>query len=145
MKIALVEEMRRIDKMAAGTYGIDELLLMENAGRAAADALTGLLGEVAGRAVCVLAGSGNNGGDAYAAARHLLSRGAKVAIYAVGNAEHLPPAARKNLEICKLLGIPIRSLREERDWEKLRIYLRLAEGVLDGILGTGVKLSLIHI
>lgn len=139
MKIALVEEMRRIDKMAEETYGIDELLLMENAGRAAADALTGLLGDVQGRAVCVLAGSGNNGGDAYAAARHLLSRGAKVAVYSVGNAEHLQPAAKKNLEICKKLGIPIRSLKEDRDWEKLRIYLRLAEGVLDGILGTGVK------
>ena len=57
MKIALAEEMRRIDKMAADTYGIDTLLLMENAGRAAADALTGVLGEVAGRTVCVLAGS----------------------------------------------------------------------------------------
>ena len=139
MKIALVEEMRRIDKLAEETYGMDALLLMENAGRAAADALTGLLGEVQGRAVCVLAGSGNNGGDAYAAARHLLSRGAKVAIYAVGNTDHMSPATRKNLEICKRLGIPIRTLKEERDWEKLRIYLRLAEGVLDGVLGTGAK------
>ena len=39
MKIALTEEMRRIDKMAAEMFGIDALLLMENAGRAAADAL----------------------------------------------------------------------------------------------------------
>ena len=139
MKIALAEEMRRIDKMAADTYGIDTLLLMENAGRAAADALTGVLGEVAGRTVCVLAGSGNNGGDAYAAARHLLSRGAKVAIYAVGNAEHLTSAAKNNLEICRKLGIPVRALEQDRDWEKLRIYLRLADGVLDGILGTGIK------
>ncbi len=140
MKIALVDEMRRIDKLAAETYGIDELLLMENAGRAAADALTGLLGEeVHGRTVCVLAGSGNNGGDAYAAARHLFSRGAKVAIYFVGNAEHLKPAAKNNLEICRKLGLPVRGLTQERDWEKLRIYLRLADGVLDGILGTGVK------
>ncbi len=54
MKIALTEEMRRIDKMAAEMFGIDALLLMENAGRAAADALTGLLGEVQGRTVCVL-------------------------------------------------------------------------------------------
>ena len=35
MKIALTEEMRRIDKMAAEMFGIDALLLMENAGRAA--------------------------------------------------------------------------------------------------------------
>lgn len=139
MKIALAEEMRRIDKMAAEVYGIDELLLMENAGRAAADALTGLLGEVQGRTVCALAGGGNNGGDAYAAVRHLLSRGAKVAIYAAGNIDHLGPAAKTNYEICKKLGVPIRFLKEERDWEKLRIYLRLADGVLDGILGTGLK------
>ncbi|MBO4852963.1 MAG: NAD(P)H-hydrate dehydratase [Schwartzia sp.] len=139
MRIALAEEMRRIDKMAAEVYGIDELLLMENAGRAAADALTGLLGEIADRTVCVLAGSGNNGGDAYAAARHLWSRGARIAIYSVGNAEHMKPATKKNLEICQKLGIPVRPITAERDWEKLRIYLRLADGVLDGILGTGVK------
>lgn len=139
MKIALTEEMRRIDKMAAEMFGIDALLLMENAGRAAADALTGLLGEVQGRTVCVLAGSGNNGGDAYAAARHLFSRGAKLAIYTVGNAEHSSDATRKNLAICKKLGILVRPLTEEREWEKLRIYLRLSDGVLDGILGTGVK------
>ena len=139
MKIALAEEMRRIDKMAEEMYGIDASLLMENAGRAAADALTGLLGDVQGRTVCVLAGSGNNGGDAYAAARHLFSRGAKLAIYTVGNAEHSSDATRKNLAICKKLGILVRPLAEERDWEKLRIYLRLSDGVLDGILGTGVK------
>lgn len=139
MRIALAEEMRRIDKMAAEVYGIDELLLMENAGRAAADALTGLLGEIADRTVCILAGSGNNGGDAYAAARHLWSRGARIAIYSVGNAEHMKAATKKNLEICQKLGIPVRPITAERDWEKLRIYLRLADGVLDGILGTGVK------
>ena len=33
MKIALTEEMRRIDKMAAETYGIDTLLLMRAARR----------------------------------------------------------------------------------------------------------------
>ena len=139
MRIALAEEMRRIDKMAAEVYGIDELLLFVNAGRAAADALTGLLGEIADRTVCILAGSGNNGGDAYAAARHLWSRGARIAIYSVGNAEHMKAATKKNLEICQKLGIPVRPITAERDWEKLRIYLRLADGVLDGILGTGVK------
>ncbi len=139
MKIALVEEMRRIDKLAAEKYGIDELLLMENAGRAAADALTGLLGDVAGKTICVLAGSGNNGGDAYAATRHLLSRNAKIAIYTVGNIEHMSQATRTNREICERLGVTPRALADERDWEKLRIYLRLSDGVLDGILGTGVK------
>ena len=94
MKISTVDEMRRIDKLAAETYGLDATLLMENAGRAAADVMTEVMGTSAGKTVAVLAGSGNNGGDAYAAARHLLSRGAKVTIYAVGNAEHLPPARR---------------------------------------------------
>ena len=139
MKISTVDEMRRIDKLAAETYGLDATLLMENAGRAAADVMTEVMGTSAGKTVAVLAGSGNNGGDAYAAARHLLSRGAKVTIYAVGNAEHMKKATKLNRDICAKLGIPIRSLDKEHDWDKLRVFLCLADGVLDGILGTGAR------
>lgn len=138
MKIALVEEMRRIDRLAGELYGLDEPLLMENAGRAAADVMSEVMGQAAGRTVCVLAGGGSNGGDAYAAARHLLSRGAHVTVYALGRGAK-GEAAQKNRAICEKLGIPVRVLDKEHDWEKLRVFLRVADGVLDGILGTGAQ------
>ncbi len=55
--------------IAGGIAGID---LMENAGRAVADAASALL---QGRRVVIVAGPGNNGGDGFVAARLLAERG----------------------------------------------------------------------
>lgn len=139
MKIALAEEMRRIDTLATDQFGIPEEILMENAGRAVTGVVIETLGEVAGRTVCILAGPGNNGGDALAAARHLFNRGAVVRLVLAGDTENLSPAAALNYEICKKLGLSFQTLQTERDWEKLGILLRLADGVVDGLLGTGLK------
>ena len=48
--LATAEEMRRADRRATERYGVPSLLLMENAGRGAADALERVLGPVAGPA-----------------------------------------------------------------------------------------------
>ncbi|MBQ3971239.1 MAG: bifunctional ADP-dependent NAD(P)H-hydrate dehydratase/NAD(P)H-hydrate epimerase, partial [Selenomonadaceae bacterium] len=65
MKISLVDEMRAVDKKATEEFGIPELLLMENAGHQAAEAMESFLGGGLGKTICVLAGTGNNGGDAF--------------------------------------------------------------------------------
>lgn len=70
-------QMRRIDALATGEYGIPSLALMESAGRAVADAASG-------RRVLVVCGRGNNGGDGYVAARHLSARGAIVTLLEEG-------------------------------------------------------------
>jgi hydroxyethylthiazole kinase-like uncharacterized protein yjeF len=73
-------EMAEADRLtiAAGTPGI---ALMENAGRAVADAVSAVL---QGRRVVIVAGPGNNGGDGFVAARHLAERGYEVRVSFVG-------------------------------------------------------------
>ena len=93
MKIATSEEMRNIDRLASEDYGLPELLLMENAGHRAAQAMEHLLETVEGKTICVLAGSGNNGGDAFAAARYLHNMGAKIKIFLTCESDHLKPSA----------------------------------------------------
>jgi ADP-dependent NAD(P)H-hydrate dehydratase / NAD(P)H-hydrate epimerase len=139
MKIALVDEMKKIDKTAINEYGILELLLMENAGKETCKALDGLLHGLSGRTICVLAGTGNNGGDAFAAARHIANKGARTKIFMVGNPSHLTISAAKNRDIDVHMGIEVHLLDSEREWEKLQIVLRFADGVVDGVLGTGFK------
>ncbi len=143
MKISLVDEMREIDRKATQDYGIPELLLMENAGRRSAEAMEELLGGAEGKTVCVLAGSGNNGGDALAAARHLANHGAKVKVFLAGNPEHFTPSAEVNRDIVDKMGIEVQLLDGERALDRLRVFLkRFADGILDGVLGTGFRGSL---
>ena len=74
-------QMAQADRLtiAAGTPGIE---LMENAGRAVADAVSAVL---QGRRVVIVAGPGNNGGDGFVAARLLAERGYEVRVSFVGD------------------------------------------------------------
>jgi hydroxyethylthiazole kinase-like uncharacterized protein yjeF len=80
-------EMGEADRLtiAGGTPGIT---LMENAGRAVADAAVAR--HPPGTRVAVVAGPGNNGGDGFVAARMLAERGYRVRVHLIGN-----PAALK--------------------------------------------------
>ncbi|MDY6268457.1 MAG: NAD(P)H-hydrate dehydratase [Selenomonadaceae bacterium] len=138
MKISLVEEMRGIDAKAGREYGITELVLMENAGHRTAEAVVSLLGQAEGKSVIVLAGTGNNGGDAFAAARHLVNAGARVKIFLVGEPDHLAPSAARNRATDEKMGIEIYELTTDRAWDRLNVSLRFADIVVDGILGTGI-------
>jgi len=66
------DQVRDVDRRAIHDYGLPGVVLMENAGRGAAELLIGL--GIAGRVV-ICAGKGNNGGDGYVIARHLELRG----------------------------------------------------------------------
>src|ERR1700726_360961 len=64
------DEVRGIDARAADEFKIPTLVLMENAGRGAAEALRDHLADGPAR-VLILCGPGNNGGDGGVVARHL--------------------------------------------------------------------------
>ncbi len=82
-------ESARLD--AASTTPVTTL--MDRAGMAVALAAT-RMGAGYGTSVTVLAGPGNNGGDGYVAARHLLQRGADVVVEAFGEPREGTPAQR---------------------------------------------------
>ncbi len=99
------EEMAEFDRIAIEDYGIDELLLMENAGVAVARvARTMLSGNVEGRKVFFLVGKGNNGGDGLVAARHLQNWGASVSLVLGGTPEELREMPAKQLSILDKIG-----------------------------------------
>ncbi|MGB6646942.1 MAG: NAD(P)H-hydrate epimerase, partial [Bacteroidota bacterium] len=70
--LATAEQMQGHDRTAIDTYAIPGLLLMENAGRVFVDFLQTRTGHLAGKDVVVMCGKGNNGGDGFVIARHLI-------------------------------------------------------------------------
>jgi len=68
--------------------------LMESAGAAAAE-LAGTLASESGEPVLILAGPGNNGGDALVAARHLSAQGSRVVVVSRADPARLPPDAAR--------------------------------------------------
>ncbi len=91
-----------VDAELRERFGISTLALMENAGRAVAvQALKEMRGQ--GR-IAVVCGKGNNGGDGFVCARHLLAAGLKPDVYLAGKAAEAREEAGINLDILRRLG-----------------------------------------
>jgi NAD(P)H-hydrate epimerase len=93
-----------------------------------------LLGTVADRAVLVLVGPGNNGGDGLVAARHLHDWGAKVEAYL------LKPRDPEKDDVYRQVverGVPLRTAGDDAGFAALEESLSRAEVVVDALLGTG--------
>jgi NAD(P)H-hydrate epimerase len=126
-------ELARLDLLASERCGLPSAVLMENAGRGAADEVLGLLAG-RGRAL-LLAGPGNNGGDAYVVARHLANAGVEVRVFATVPLAHLRGDAAIMRRALESLGIAV----EDAGAEDVRAELERCAVVVDGLLGTGFR------
>jgi hydroxyethylthiazole kinase-like uncharacterized protein yjeF len=118
--------MADVDRIASQELGIPLELLMENASHQIAVAARLFLGGVAGKRIVALAGSGNNGGDALGALRHLSGWGADVRAQLSGPAERLRPLARRQHDILATLGVPLDAAAVDADL------------LIDGLLGYSI-------
>ena len=102
---ATAAQMGEADRIASEQLGIPLEVLMENASHQIAVAARLLLGSVAKKRIVALVGSGNNGGDAMGALRHLSGWGADVTAVLSGPVEKLRPLARRQHDILVALGV----------------------------------------
>jgi NAD(P)H-hydrate epimerase len=129
-------EARAVDRHAIEQLGIPGVVLMENAGRGAAELLLSLGGS--GRIV-ICCGKGNNGGDGLVIARHLHLAGREVRILLYADPDELQGDARINLEIVRKLDLPMLiSKGSELDEAGLRHELVGAVWIVDALFGTGL-------
>lgn len=129
--------MQAVDKIAIRQIGIPSLVLMENAGRQTAEAVKAYIKRKARPAVGIVCGVGNNAGDGFVAARHLLNSGAKLTVFLIGTAEQLKEDAKVNYKILKKLGVPVRLIKAPQDIT-LRDFADL-DVIVDALFGVGLN------
>jgi NAD(P)H-hydrate epimerase len=140
MKPITPDEMRAIEERAE-QLGVSRLLLMENAGKAVSDYIVKKTGSV-GKRVVVVAGTGNNGGDGFVAARHMAAYGASVSVFLLGTDKDIKTKeALQNWKIIKNMkrSIELVRLSDESFMDSLKQALSEVDIVVDAIFGTGIK------
>jgi hydroxyethylthiazole kinase-like uncharacterized protein yjeF len=127
-----VAEIRQIEQAALAA--LPPRTLMQRAGRAAAEHALHLLATLPNPAILLLAGPGNNGGDAFEMAVHLCEAGCDTTVMFNGNASELPADAAM-------------ALQQAQEYGAIRILAadpaHIAAGrwalVVDGLFGIGVS------
>ncbi|MCF8044291.1 MAG: hypothetical protein K9J83_00420, partial [Desulfarculaceae bacterium] len=143
MYLVNAEQMQKMDKETIEDFGIPGIVLMESAGRGAFDIIMREFPDIRSMEVCVLAGRGNNGGDAFVIARYLMEQNIAVNIFLLSAIDKVKGDARTNLELARKLGAkqPNASLTEVPDaetFEELKEEILDHDLFVDGILGTGL-------
>ena len=125
MHIVTVAEMRELEARAEREYGLTSHILMQNAGKSAADLFQEHLlphHTMNDLEVLFLIGPGNNGGDGLVVAHHLEEGGALVTLY------HWKE---------RRLLVRGQEIGEAQTEAELMSALRSADYVIDALLGTG--------
>jgi hydroxyethylthiazole kinase-like uncharacterized protein yjeF len=135
------DEVRRVDAWAIDEIGAPGVVLMENAGRSCAEFVKQRLAGIDRPKVCVFCGVGNNGGDGYVIARHLLNAGFQVRVVLCGARDRVRGDARVNLDILDRLGHLVEPL--DPGAESLAVHVRAFAGdadlIVDALFGTGLR------
>ncbi|GAB7080683.1 NAD(P)H-hydrate dehydratase [Megalodesulfovibrio paquesii] len=129
-------EMARWDREAMA-FGLPGELLMENASREALHVLLDETGDPAGKHILLLAGHGNNGGDAFCMARHLHDLGALVRVFHTKPAHAYAGETGFHMRLALQAGVPMQFLDMPREDVLLDPAFE-PDILVDGLLGTGL-------
>ncbi len=133
-KLVTVAQMRGIEK-AADASGLSYAQMMENVGRSLANSVIAH-SHNRNHSATGLVGPGNNGGDTLVALANLAKAGWKVAAYLVNERDDEYVA-----RVREVAGQIVRSGGDE-SFAKLNSLITSHEVLLDGLLGTGIRLPL---
>jgi hydroxyethylthiazole kinase-like uncharacterized protein yjeF len=133
MKLVTVSQMQAIEK-EADSSGFTYDQMMENAGQGLADLIYDLFEDDLETEIVGLVGPGKNGGDTLIALAELAAEGWKAQAYLVKR--------KKDDLIRRFTEAGGQVISGENSFEQLAEAIENADVLLDGILGTGLKLPL---
>lgn len=131
------DQIRELDNIAINELGIPGVVLMENAGRHSAELIYARLDRPDTDRVAILCGPGNNGGDGFVIARHLLNAGIAVDVVLAVPVEKIKGDARTNFDILTKMGCTHLRAFDDCDRDAVHASIDGAGIIVDALLGTG--------
>lgn len=133
MKSYSAARMRALDRRTIEEYGIPGTTLMENAGTALTRAVLRFSAGFDSPEFVILAGKGNNGGDAFVTARQLHQSGRPVHLFMTARPDELTGDAAEMFE-----AMP-QALKNGARFEFSADDIPEQAVIIDGLLGTGIR------
>src|SRR5436853_4465881 len=136
MTILTAQQMQSIDTRTTERFSIPSLILMENAALAVVDAIFEHYRDC--ERAAIFCGTGANGGDGLAVARHLENRGVVPSIFIVGARAKIKGDAETNLRICERLNLPMYDVVDAESLDDALVHAGEADIIVDALFGTGL-------
>jgi NAD(P)H-hydrate epimerase len=129
------EEVRNADSIAITKFKIPSEILMENAARSSSEYIEEIIksNNLYNPAILILCGSGNNGGDGFALARHL-SRRYNVRVAWYGEETKMSWETKQNFNILKQIELDVTKLESELN---INQYDFSSDIIVDALIGVG--------
>lgn len=138
MKLLTATQMQGLDRQTIEDIGIPGVVLMENAGRGMAEHIMESFAALKPGPVLVLAGKGNNGGDGYVIARHLIEVGWQVTSLVLAERAAIQGDAAVNLDVLEACGGRILFAPDDASLEQALAQQTGARLLVDALFGTGL-------
>jgi hydroxyethylthiazole kinase-like uncharacterized protein yjeF len=134
------KEMQALDQATIERRGIPGEVLMESAGRALVGSVLALraLSSRSHATVRIFCGAGNNGGDGFVLARHLVAEGVAAETVLIGEVARLPKDAASNWTRLKNTGASCRVVDPHSEGIEWRALLAETSVAVDAIFGVGL-------
>lgn len=136
IKILSGLQMKEVDRRATEELGIPGIILMENAGRAVCEQVLELI-KSDDKSTLVVCGKGNNGGDGYVAARHLIENSVQTAVISIFRPDCLSGDALINHNILEKFTEIV--YFDDIDIETFKEIVMSSDIIVDAIFGTGLN------
>lgn len=144
IKVVTSSEIKKLDILASSKFNIPSIILMENAAIGVVDFITEYLCKKEQiESVLILCGHGNNGGDGFAIARHLVNRGFEVTVHFIGDKKKFSEDAKTNFVILNKFEKEISNLKIISSQKPYSVKAsNQPDLVIDAMLGTGLNSAL---
>lgn len=134
MRILRTEIFKKIDEYCIEKLMIPEFVLVENAAVKIVNNV-----DLSKNLFVIVCGVGNNGGDGFAVARHLIALSKSVKVFFVGMLEKMGKCCEMNYNILKNMGVQIENISDLQGNSIFIEELVKSDITIDALFGTGLS------